>query len=60
MKKSIILLLLTIFTISLFAYSVGEVVTNDFNWTDNNGEAHSVHEIINSGKALVFFWGSSS
>jgi hypothetical protein len=59
MKKSILLLLLTVFTISLFAYSVGDVVSDDFSWTDNNGEAHSVHQLINSGKAIVFFWGNS-
>ncbi len=38
------------------AYGVGEIV-DDFTWT-LNGESTSLSQVTNSGKAVVFFWGS--
>jgi len=40
------------------AYQVGDVVSN-FSWTDNTGTSHNIYELIDSEKAIVFFWGGT-
>ncbi len=42
----------------LSAYNVGDTV-GDLSWTDNSGEFHSIHELIDSGKVVFFFWGEN-
>lgn len=42
----------------LSAYNIGDTVA-DFSWTDNNGEYHSVHELVDSGRVILFFWGEN-
>lgn len=43
--------------VNLFAvYEVGDVV-DDYSWTDDSGEYHSVHELVASGKVVVMDWG---
>ncbi len=60
MKKAITLFAFLVFASSLFAvYQVGDVV-DDFSWTDNTGAPHSIYELINAEKAVVFFWGGYS
>ena len=39
----------------LSAYNKGDTVA-DLSWTDNNGEYHSVHELVDSGRVVLFFW----
>jgi len=57
MKKIISLLVLIIVSTSLFAaYQVGDVVTN-FSWTDNTSTTHSIYDLIDSEKIVLFFWG---
>ena len=59
MKKSFFILTLIAMLSSVFAvYQVGDVV-DDFSWTDNYGDEHSIYELTSSGKAVVFFWGST-
>ncbi len=58
MKKLLILFLFMFISISLPAvWQVGEQITEDYSWTDSNGEDHSIHELVESGKAIVMFWG---
>ena len=60
MKKQIIVFAILLLTISLFAvWNVGEPITDDYSWTDSNGETHSIHELTSAGKAVVIFWGES-
>ena len=59
MKKTFALLVvfIVLLTCSLFAaYEVGDVV-DDFSWTDNTGTSHSIYELVNTEKAVLFFWG---
>ena len=59
MKKILVVFFLVILSVSVFAqYQVGDIV-NDVSWTDSNGEAHSIYELTDSGKAVVFFWGGT-
>ena len=58
MKKQIIIFVLLLLAISLFAvWQVGEPITDNYSWTDSNGEDHSVYEVTGNGKAILFFWG---
>jgi len=57
MKKIIALLVLMIISTSLFAaYQIGDVV-DDFTWTDNTSTTHSIYDLIDSEKIVLFFWG---
>jgi len=47
------------FMVYLSAFNIGDTVS-DFSWIDNNREYHSVHEVVDSGRVIVFFWGESS
>jgi hypothetical protein len=42
----------------LSAYNIGDTVDN-LSWTDDNGEYHSVHELVDSGRVILFFWGEN-
>ena len=58
MKKQLFVIVLLLLTISLFAvWTVGEPITDDYSWVDNSGETHSIHELTDSGKAIIMFWG---
>ena len=58
MKKQIFIFVLLLLTMSLFAvWQVGEPITDDYSWTDSNGEYHSIHELTAAGKAILIFWG---
>ena len=60
MKKQIIIFVLLLLTMSLFAvWQIGEPITDDYSWTDSNGEDHSIHELTEACKAVVIFWGES-
>ncbi|MCF7920309.1 MAG: hypothetical protein K9N06_10405 [Candidatus Cloacimonetes bacterium] len=56
--KKIVLLFLLLLTISLSAFTIGNPV-GDLSWTDNNGEYHSIHELIDNGRVVLFFWGEN-
>ena len=56
--KRVVTLLLVVLVGTLFAYNVGDTV-GDLSWTDSNGENHSIHEVIDSGKVILFFWGEN-
>jgi len=59
MKKTFLFLVIILLSFSLFAqYQVGDTV-DDYEWTDSNGEDHSVYELTNSGIAFVLFFGES-
>ena len=59
MKKRLFVVFILLMTMSLFAvYNVGDIV-GDFSWTDSNGENHSIHELTETSKAVVFFWGGT-
>jgi len=69
--KKVLVFLLVLLSISLFAnktmcevgaeltraYEVGDVIDQDYAWTDSNGEDHSIHELTANGRAVVIFWG---
>jgi len=69
--KKVLVFLLIVLSFSLFAnktachvetdlsraYEVGDVIDQDYSWTDSNGENHSIHELTANGKAVVIFWG---
>lgn len=57
MRKILFVLLIALSYVALFSWSVGDVISEDYSWTDNNGEEHSIHELTESGKAVVIFWG---
>jgi hypothetical protein len=58
MRRLIIALVFLVMTFSLFGeWIVGEPIGQDYDWTDSNGEYHSIYEIIDSGKAILIFWG---
>jgi len=60
MKRMTLLFVLLVVSFTLFAvWSVGEPITDDYSWTDNNGENHSIHELTAAGKAIVMFWGGT-
>jgi hypothetical protein len=57
MKKILLFAIFIFLSISLLAqYQVGDTV-DDFGWTDNLGEDHSIYELTASGRVVVFFWG---
>ncbi len=57
MKKIAVLLFFLILSSTAFAaYQVGDVVSN-FSWTDSNNETHSIYDLIDAEKAVIFFWG---
>lgn len=58
MRKSILLIVFLLASVSMFSYNVGDIV-GDISWTDSNGEAHSIHELVDSGKVVFFFWGEN-
>lgn len=59
-KKIAVLFVFLLMSSYLFAvYSVGDVV-DDFTWTDNTSATHSIYELIDAEKAVVFFWGGPS
>ena len=58
MKKITLLFVLLVVSFTLFAvWQIGEPITDDYSWTDNNGEYHSIHELTAAGKAILIFWG---
>ena len=58
MKKFILVFLFLFISLALFGqYVVGDVITQDYDWTDNNGDNHSIYELTAQGKAIVMFWG---
>jgi hypothetical protein len=60
MKKILALIFILILSVSAFAvWEVGDIVTDDYNWTDSNGEYHSIHELTAAGKVVYIFWGDS-
>ena len=60
MKKLVLLVILLALSLSVFAvWEVGEIITDDYNWTDSNGEYHSIHELTAAGKVVYIFWGES-
>lgn len=60
MKKLIVLLFVLVLCVSAFAvWEVGDIITDDYSWTDNNGEDHSIHELTAAGKAVLLFWGGT-
>ena len=58
LMKRLFTISILFFIVYLSAYSIGDTVS-DLSWTDNNGEYHSVHELIDSGRVILFFWGES-
>ena len=59
MKKIAVLLFFLILSSTAFAaYQVGDVVSN-FGWTDNTGTSHTIYDLIDAEKAIVFFWGGA-
>jgi PKD repeat protein len=36
---------------------VGDFVAQDFSWTDDSEEVHSIYELTASGKVVYIFWG---
>lgn len=60
MKKIAVFILFLVLSSTAFAvYQVGDVVSN-FSWTDSNSETHSIYDLIDAQKAIVFFWGTTS
>jgi len=58
MKKITIFVAFLFISISLFSvWQIGDIITDDYSWTDSNGEDHSIHELTASGKAVLIFWG---
>jgi hypothetical protein len=58
MRKVLIFVLFLVAIISLNAvYEVGDIIDQDYSWTDSNGEDHSIFELTESGKAVILFWG---
>lgn len=57
MKKAVLALFLMAALTTLFGWSVGEPIGQDYSWTDSNGEQHSIYELVDDGKAVVLFWG---
>lgn len=45
-------------TLLFGGYQVGDVVANQ-SWTDNYGDNHSIYELVDAGKVVVFFWGTT-
>ncbi len=59
MKKiAVLLFFLLLSTTAFAAYQVGDVVSN-FSWTDNTGTSHTIYDLIDAEKAIVFFWGGA-
>ena len=60
MKRLFVLFIILILSVSVFAvWEVGDIVEDDYSWTDNNGENHSIHELTEAGKAVFMFWGTT-
>ena len=58
MKKWTLLFAFLLSLVALFGvWEVGSPVTEDYSWTDSNGENHSIHELTQAGKAVFIFWG---
>ncbi|MDD3049566.1 MAG: hypothetical protein PHR06_00300 [Candidatus Cloacimonetes bacterium] len=58
--RKLFLLIMLLAAFSLFAqWEVGEVISQDYSWTDNSGEAHSIHELTAAGKVVYIFWGTA-
>jgi len=57
-KKFLVFGMLIVLAFSLNAvWEVGSPVTDDYSWTDDAGEDHSIHELTAAGKAVIIFWG---
>jgi len=58
MRKLLFFLIFLVAMISLNAiYGVGDIIDQDYSWTDSNGEYHSIYELTEDGKVVVLFWG---
>ncbi len=58
MRKLMFFALFLVALISLNAvYEVGDIVDQDYSWTDSNGEYHTLFELTEAGKAVILFWG---
>jgi hypothetical protein len=57
MQKYLVLFFLLV-SISLSAYNVGDTV-NDLTWVDDAGESHGIYELVDSGRAVLLFFGES-
>ena len=60
MKKQIIIFTILLLTISLSAvWNVGEPITDNYSWVDDNGDTQSIHDLTAEGKAIIMFWGTT-
>jgi len=60
MKKMIMFWVFLAISLSMFGtWEVGDIITDDYDWTDSNGEYHSIHELTAAGKVVYIFWGES-
>ena len=60
MKRLFVLFIILILSVSAFAvWEIGGIVEDDYSWTDNSGEFHSIHELTEAGKAILIFWGGT-
>jgi len=58
MKKLFVISLVLLLALTLNAvWEVGQPITDDYSWTDSNGEDHSIQELTAAGKAVIMFWG---
>ena len=58
MKKLIVLSALLLLSFTLFGqWIVGQPIGQDYDWTDDSGEYHSIYELIDNDIAVVIFWG---
>ena len=58
MTKKLSVMILLLSALYLFSYNVGDTV-GDLSWTDNSGATHSIHELVDNGKVVFFFWGEN-
>ncbi|MCD4818619.1 MAG: hypothetical protein K8S23_07990 [Candidatus Cloacimonetes bacterium] len=59
MKKGILLALVLVVAFSLFGvWGVGDEITDDYTWTIE-GTEYSLFNLIDSGKVVTIFWGST-
>ncbi|MBN1967731.1 MAG: hypothetical protein JXR48_08590 [Candidatus Delongbacteria bacterium] len=59
MKQKLTSLLILLMSMFAFGgYQVGDVVANQ-SWTDSNGESHTIYDLVDAGKVVVFFWGTT-
>jgi hypothetical protein len=60
MKKLIVMFFVLMLCVSAFAvWEVGDIIVDDYDWTDSNGEYHSIHELTEAGKVVLLFWGGT-